>query len=159
MLSANTVIIPPTAIYSHFQTTWEPPELCVSVDSLQSQIKIPPWFMNGQKKSAGNLFVERAKQHRDLKYSGVLPFAFNKESLSLHQEEKSVPGLVHGLRFLFFRQSQELHGVSIIHTLFLITISHFGFSFGQEVKPEGKGKDSSVSHVVKRQIEETWNVL
>lgn len=49
MLSANTVIIPPTAIYPHFQTTWEPPELCVSVDSLQPQIKIAPCFMNGQK--------------------------------------------------------------------------------------------------------------
>lgn len=53
MLSANTVITPPTAIYSHFQTTWESPELCVSVDSLQPQIKIPPCFMNGQKEVQG----------------------------------------------------------------------------------------------------------
>lgn len=53
MLSANTVIIPPTAIYPHFQTTWEPPELCVSVDSLQPQIKIAPCFMNGQKEMQG----------------------------------------------------------------------------------------------------------
>lgn len=53
MLSANTVIIPPTAIYFSFQTTCKPPELCVRVDSLQPQISITPCFMNGKKERQG----------------------------------------------------------------------------------------------------------
>lgn len=62
MLSANTVIIPPTAIYFSFQTTCKPPELCVRVDSLQPQISITPCFMNGKKERQGiNLKTGQSK--------------------------------------------------------------------------------------------------
>lgn len=53
MLSADTVIIPPTAVYFSLQTTCKPPELCVKVDSLQPQINITLCFMNGKKEMQG----------------------------------------------------------------------------------------------------------
>lgn len=52
-LHANTVFIPPAAIDYSFQTTCKPPELCVRADSLQPQINITLWFVNGKKEMQG----------------------------------------------------------------------------------------------------------